>query len=95
MNNGGIEVKPKKERIWIDARAERFNKAEVNEIRYIIPALGEKDTLLKVHQAIGLQTKSLAIHNNQLLVSYETNKISPAFIDYLLQLNGLSPERQE
>ncbi|KUO65189.1 MAG: hypothetical protein APF84_08635 [Gracilibacter sp. BRH_c7a] len=82
-------MQPKKERIRIDARAEKIKELEIKELRYTIANLQDQKTWQTIYQAIGNQVLSLAVREDQLVITYETNKISPTFIEYLLRQWGI------
>lgn len=78
-------MQPKKERIRVDARQEKAKKQEIKELKYIINNLQDQKIRQTIQQAVGYKVRSLAIHEDQLCITYETNKISPTFIEYLLR----------
>ena len=85
-----------KVRVWIDARKEKIKAGEIKEIKYKIKGLQNQELLQKIYQTIGHCVISLAIDkNNELLVTYETNNISPSFIDYLLSQRSINFKRNE
>lgn len=85
-----------KVRVWIDARKEEIKAGEIKEIKYKIEGLQNQDLLQIIYQTIGHCAISLAIDkNNELLVTYETNKISPSFIDHLLNQRSINFKRNE
>ena len=79
-----------KVRIWIDARKERIKAGEIKELRYEIRELHSQDFLKKIYDCIGYRVLNIAKDGSHLLVTYETDKISPSFIDYLLQQKGIN-----
>lgn len=83
-------MQPKKERIRIDARKEKIKNPEIKELRYSIRNLQDQNVWQAIYQAIGHHVLSLAISEDQLVITYETNKISPTFIEYLLRQWGIS-----
>lgn len=84
-----------KVRIWIDARKEKKKAGEIKELRYEIKGLQNQDLLKQIYEAIGYRVLSIAIDGSVLLVTYETDKINPTFIDYLLNQRGIDVKRQD
>lgn len=85
-----------KVRVWIDARKEKIKAGEIKEIIYKIEGLQNQELLQIIYQTIGHCVISLAKDkNNELLVTYETNKISPSFIDYLLSQRSINFKKNE
>lgn len=95
MELGVVSMQSKKERIRIDARKEKIKDREIKELKYTISNLQEQKTLQIIYQAIGPHVLSLEISEDQLFVTYETNKISPTFIEYLLRQWGISAHRTQ
>lgn len=78
---------------WIDARKEKIRNSEIKELTYEINNLHDQNLVQLIYQSIGYYVLRLAIHDHKLLVTYETNRISPSFIDYLLQKKGIEFKR--
>lgn len=88
-------MQPKKVRVWIDARKEKIKAGEIKELKYEIEDLQNQNLLQSIYQAIGYCVISLAIDDNKLLVTYETNKVSPSFIDFLLAQRSINFRRND
>lgn len=80
-------------RVWIDARKEKVQNSEVKELTYEIKNLDDQNVLQLIYQSIGYYVLSLAIYDDKLLVTYDTGRISPSFIDFLLKQKGINFKR--
>lgn len=84
-----------KTRIWIDARKEKLQNKDIKEIIYFIDDLHHEEVLKQVFQVIGYYVLNLAIvKGNCLQVTYDANRITPSFIDYLLSKNAIPFKRE-
>lgn len=93
FNSGGEGLKEPKVRVWIDARKEKIKAGEIKEIIYEMENLQDQDLLQLIYQTIGYRVLSIAIDENRLIISFDTAKISPSFIDYLLQQKSINFKR--
>ncbi|MDN5346446.1 MAG: hypothetical protein PWP65_10 [Clostridia bacterium] len=82
---------------WIDARGERLNWGTRQEVVYCIDGLNSQEVRQKIYAALGGLVCELAIlpdRPQELKVIYDPARVSPGFLDYLLQQKGVSFRRQ-
>ncbi|MHB1127986.1 MAG: hypothetical protein ACYC2T_13730 [Bacillota bacterium] len=79
--------------VWIDARKDKIRNSEIKELTYDINNLQDQNLLQLIYQSIGYYVLRLVIHDQKLLVTYETRRITPSFIDYLLKKKGIEFKR--
>ncbi|MEW6623872.1 MAG: hypothetical protein AB1420_12230 [Bacillota bacterium] len=89
-------MKPKS-RMWIDARKEGFQPANVKKETYIIEGIKNEEIKKKLWEAIGFQVLSIEVlpdNSGKVTVTYNDTIISPRFMDYRLHLKGISYKRE-
>ncbi|MDS1029712.1 hypothetical protein RDV78_04220 [Bacillota bacterium LX-D] len=84
-----------KVKMWIDAQKEELTTGDFCEINYVIENLEQENVKLQVYQLLSFYVKGLVlISPDTLQVTYDTSRITPSFIDYLLSQKNINFRRQ-
>lgn len=86
-----------KERMYIDARNEKFQRGDAKEATYIIKDANEAYMKERIYKAVGLHSLKIEVvaAKEKVIITYYENIISPTFIDYLFRLKGIDFTREE
>ncbi|MGI9953255.1 hypothetical protein V3F56_12910 [Moorellaceae bacterium AZ2] len=85
-------MKEPRVRVWIDARQERHLPGRREELLYTIPDIKEpavQETVYYTLAALVKEIQVLAPDEGKVKIVYDPARISPSFIDYLLQQKGV------
>ncbi|SDK54586.1 hypothetical protein [Natronincola ferrireducens] len=88
-------MKPK-QRMYIDARHEKFQLGNAKQVTYVIEEIDEDSTKQKIYEAIGPYTLKIEVvpNNKKVMITYYESIISPTYMDYQLQLKNLVFKRE-
>jgi len=81
-----------KERMYIDARHEKFQLGSAKQVIYAIEGVNEENVKERILSSIGLHSLKIEIvpKTEKVIITYYENLISPSYIDYIFQLQGFS-----
>lgn len=85
-----------KVRMWIDARREKFQSPQYQEVTYIIPHIETPTIRETVYSALASLVREIQLPQqggNLVKVIYDPERITPSFIDYLLLQRGVEFRR--
>ncbi|GFN22322.1 hypothetical protein [Thermanaeromonas sp. C210] len=89
-------MKEPRVRVWIDARKEGYRPGRLEELVYTIPHIRDPRVWEKVYQTLGALVKEIEVlvpDTGRVKIVYDPARISPSFIDYLLQQKGIAFSR--
>ncbi|NLW06540.1 MAG: hypothetical protein GX039_00935 [Clostridia bacterium] len=85
-----------KEKIWIDARHEKLQPGRREEITYFIPYLSSTAVWEAVYYSLAALVWEIQVPvpgQDLIKVIYDPERITPSFIDYLLEQKGIEFQR--
>ncbi|QGP93628.1 hypothetical protein MGLY_30480 [Neomoorella glycerini] len=86
-----------KVRMWIDARQEKLQPCREEAVTYIIPHLESPVIRETVYYTLAALVKEIQLPQqgqvNMVKIIYDPERITPSFIDYLLQQRGVEFRR--
>lgn len=77
--------------MYIDARNEKFQLGNVQQIIYVIDSADEDPIKRKIYDAVGPYVLKIEVvpANKKVIISYYEKKISPSFMEYRFEIKGL------
>jgi hypothetical protein len=83
-------------KLWIDARHERLQTGRREEVSYNIPHISSPTVWETVYYSLAALVWEIQVPvqgQNLIKVIYDPDRITPSFIDYLLQQKGIEFRR--
>ena len=90
-------MKKPKQRMYIDARHEKFERGDVKKATYEIQNIEDHGIKTRLYDAIGQNVLRIEVipKNEKVIISYHENMITPSFMEYKFQIKKLKYKRVE